>query len=89
MDLSSNIKLDSREANIIRQCELIMIDEVSLMDFKILDLLNRYLQILMGNGKAMGGKTVVLIHDFRQCPPVVTAGSRADIIATTVKNSDV
>ena len=43
----------------------------------------------MGNNKLMGGKTVVLMHDFRQCPPVVTAGSRADVIATTVKCSDI
>ena len=88
-DSCSNIKLNSRDAQYIKMASLIMIDEVSMMDFKILDLLNRFLQVLMENEKLMGGKTVVLMHDFRQCPPVVPGGSRAAVISTTVKSSDI
>jgi ATP-dependent DNA helicase PIF1 len=64
-----------------------MIDEVSMMNYKLLDLLDRFLRVLMGNDENMGGKLVVLMHDFRQILPVVPQGRRADIIAAAVTSS--
>ena len=37
----------------------------------------------------MGGKLIVLMHDFRQILPVVQGGNKAAIISTTVMNSDI
>jgi hypothetical protein len=68
---TSNIKLDSSEAQLIKQATIIFVDEVSMMSWKQLLLLNRLLQHLMNNNLAMGGKFVVLMHDFRQLLPVV------------------
>ena len=81
---TSNIKLDSSEAQIIKQATIIFVDEVSMMSWKQLLLLNRLLQHLMNNNLDMGGKLVVLMHDFRQLLPVVPGGSRANIVAESV-----
>jgi len=66
-----------------------MIDEVSMMNYRLLDLLDRFLKELMGNNQYMGGKLVILMHDFRQILPVVPQGNRADIISAAVINSEI
>jgi ATP-dependent DNA helicase PIF1 len=86
-DSSSRIGLNTKHAKLIREAKIIMIDEVLMMNYKLLDLLDRFLRVLMGNDKDMGGKLVVLMHDFRQILPVVPQGRRADIIAAAVTSS--
>jgi hypothetical protein len=88
-DSSSQIKLNSKEALLIKQSVVLMIDEVSMMNYRLLDLLDRFLKELMGNTNFMGGKLVILMHDFRQILPVVPQGSRADIISAAVINSEI
>jgi ATP-dependent DNA helicase PIF1 len=88
-DSSSRIKLNSKQARLIRECIVFIIDEVSMMNFKLLDLLDRFLRELMGNNEYMGGKLVILMHDFRQILPVVPQGRRADIMAAAVINSKI
>jgi ATP-dependent DNA helicase PIF1 len=61
-----------------------IIDEVSMMNFKLLDLLDRFVQELMGNNECMGGKLIISMHDFCQILPVVPQGGRADIMAAAV-----
>ena len=85
---TSSIKLDSPEAQIIKQATIIFVDEVSMMSWKQLLVLDRLLQNLMQNSHAMGGKLVVLMHDFRQLLPVVPGGSRANIVAESVLCSE-
>jgi hypothetical protein len=65
-----------------------MINEVSMMNYKLLDLLDRFLTVLMENDEYMGGKLVVLMHDFRQILPIVPHGNRADIVAAAVTSSE-
>ena len=86
---TSSIKRESNEANLIEKSSIIFVDEVSMMSQTLLDFLDRYLQILMGNDLPMGGKLVVLMHDFRQLLPVVPRGSRGDIVCACVKYSSV
>ena len=88
-DSSSWIKLNSKKARLIRECIVFNIDEVSILNFKLLDLLDRFLRELMGNNEYMGGKLVILMHDFRQILPVVPQGRRADIMAAAVINSKI
>ena len=78
---TSRLKLNSNEARIIKESCLIMIDEVSVMSFDLLDLLDRFLHVLMERDECMGGK---LINDFRQTLPVVPGGNRAAIVSTTI-----
>ena len=42
----------------------------------------------MGNGEYMGGKLIILMHDFRQILPVIPQGRRADIVSASVINSE-
>ena len=88
-DSVSKMQLQSIDAEIIRQAELIIIDEVSMMSFKLLDVLDRLLQELMENNETMGGKTVLLMYDFRQLLPVVPGRGRADVVSETVLNSSI
>ena len=85
---TSSIKPTSKEADIIRQACVIFVDEVSMMNNKLVDFLDRSLQTLMNNEDPMGNKLVVLLHDFRQLLPVVRAGSRGDIVHACAMYAD-
>jgi hypothetical protein len=87
-DSSSKIKLDSQQANLLRDAIVLIIDESSMMNHKLLDLLDRFLRILMGVNEYMGGKLVILMHDFWQILPVIPQGRRADIVAAAIINSE-
>eukprot|EP00956_Cyclotella_meneghiniana_P038178 scaffold149794_cov40-Cyclotella_meneghiniana.AAC.3 len=88
-DSSSNISLGSQQAKLIREAVIIMIDEVSMMNYKLLNMLDRFLRGLMGCDTYMGGKQVILMHDFRQILPVVPQGRGADIVSAAVMSSDI
>ena len=64
-DSTSNLKLASKEAQMIIKVAVIMVDEVSMMHWKFLTLLDRFLKTLMKNNKDMGGKVVILIGYLR------------------------
>ena len=59
------MKLDSEEAESIRIASLIIIDEISMLHWNQLDLLDKLMRELMKNNKFMGGKWVVLMGDLR------------------------
>lgn len=86
-DSLPNMKLNSDEANIIRRAKIIIIDEVSMMHANLLDMLDNFLKILMETDKIMGGKLVVLMHDFRQILPVVPGGRKVHILNAAVFNA--
>ena len=65
-----------------------MVDEVSMMHWKLLNMLDRFLRILMNKDTFMGGKCVLLMGDLRQCPPVVTGGNRPAIVSVSVINAE-
>ena len=70
-DSCSKHAMNSNDSKVIKEALIILIDEKSMMHFHLLDLLNKYLQALMGNNKYMGGKIVILMGDFQQILPVV------------------
>ncbi|KAL7481391.1 hypothetical protein ACHAW6_009557 [Cyclotella cf. meneghiniana] len=88
-DSSFRIKLNSKQACLIRECIVFIIDEVSMMNFKLLGLLDRFLQELMGNNEYLGVKLIILMHDFHQILPVIPQDRRADIMAAAVSNSKI
>jgi len=89
MESISSIKLGSEEAKQIQKASIIFIDEVSMMNRELLDFLDRFLRSVTNTDKPMGGKLVILMHDFRQLLPVVQRGSRGDIVRSSVIFSDV
>ena len=58
------------EREIIRQCQCICYDEVSMVGKEVADCLDRFLQDVMGNSSPFGGKTIVFLGDFKQLMPV-------------------
>ena len=85
---SSKHKLNSNESTLIKMAKIMIIDEVSMMEYKALDLIDRYLRVLMGNDIQFGGKLILLMHDFRQILPVVPGGNRAAVVSASVKSSE-
>ena len=85
-DSSSKLNLRFIYVDIIKKAFFIIIDEVSMMHKNQLDLLDEFLQCVMKNTQLMGGKIVLLIHDFRQILPVIPGGRRENIVAASIKN---
>ena len=54
-----------------------------------MDLLDRFLQQVMGNTELNRGKIVLLIHDFWQILPVIPGEKRENIVAASIKNSKI
>ena len=86
-DSTSKHRLNSNEALLIKRSKIIIIDEVSMMHYKQLEMLDRFLKELMKSDEYMGGKLIILMHDFRQILPVVPGGSRAMISASSIIHS--
>ena len=87
-DSSSKLKLNSKEVEIIKKARLIMIDEISMMNWKLMNMFDRFLRAVMNCDKYMGGKCVVIMGDLRQCPPVVIRGLRPHVVSESVINSE-
>ncbi|XP_074377523.1 uncharacterized protein LOC141719037 [Apium graveolens] len=88
-----NIAHDSDVAQLIKQTQLIIWDEVPIQHMYAFECLDRSLKDIM---KAVDpecyampfcGITVVLGGDFRQILPVITYGDRADIVAACITRS--
>ena len=83
---TSSMRLDSREAQIIRQASLIVIDEVPMLNNEALRCIDQLLCEIMQVDKSFGGKTMVIGGDFRQTLPIVRKGTRAQIVNACIKS---
>jgi hypothetical protein len=82
-----NISKDVGQAHVLKECKLIVWDEVTMSHCNALHALDKTLQDLRGNTSLMGGVIVVLSGDFRQTLPIITRGTPADEIKACLKNS--
>lgn len=55
---------------VLRALDILMIDEVSMMDDKFLELISEYLSLVRNDSKPFGGLQLLLCADFAQLPPV-------------------
>lgn len=62
--------LNSRKITVWKQCKVLIIDEVSMMEAGILDLIDRTARDIRKNSLPFGGIQVILCGDFFQLPPV-------------------
>lgn len=54
----------------VRDLELLIIDEISMISDELLDKISEYLQILRGDTQPFGGIQIVLCGDFHQLPSI-------------------
>jgi hypothetical protein len=78
---------EGEKADLFRQAQLIIWDEASMQHRYAYEAVDRMLQDVRSDSRSFGGITVLFAGDFRQCLPVVPGGSRAQIIAATLKRS--
>lgn len=69
--LFKNLKLNSTKQKLIRELELLVIDEVSMLRSDTLDAINTVLKTMRKSRLPFGGVQVLFIGDLYQLPPVV------------------
>jgi ATP-dependent exoDNAse (exonuclease V) alpha subunit len=69
-ELYFNIRKFKHITDRLRSCEVLIIDEISMLDADLLDKLSEYLQIMRKISKPFGGIQLVLTGDFCQLEPV-------------------
>jgi hypothetical protein len=78
---------EGEKADLFRRVELIIWDEASMQHRHAYEAVDRMLRDVRSDLRAFGGITVLFAGDFRQCLPVVPGGSRAQIVAASLKRS--
>ncbi|ONL98425.1 hypothetical protein ZEAMMB73_Zm00001d029311 [Zea mays] len=78
----------SGTAKLLQKASLIIWDEASMTKRQAIEALDNSMRDIMGRPRLpFGGKTVVFGGDFRQVLPVVRKGSRAQIVAASLRSS--
>jgi hypothetical protein len=69
--LRRHFKMNNVKRNVIRNMELLIIDEVSMLRADLLDAIDFMMQTVRRNSKTFGGVQVLFIGDLLQLPPVI------------------
>lgn len=69
--LRRHFKMNNVKRNVIRNMELLIIDEVSMLRADLLDAIDFMMQTVRKNTQAFGGVQVLFIGDLLQLPPVI------------------
>lgn len=68
--ISSNERLVKR----IKQAHVLIIDEISMLDGRALDMVDQILRTVRQSNEAFGGLQTILVGDFFQLPPITKQG---------------
>jgi hypothetical protein len=71
ISLKRHFKMNKKRISIIRNLELLIIDEVSMLRADLLDAIDFMLKFVRRNNEPFGGVQVLFIGDLLQLPPVV------------------
>ncbi|XP_039967865.1 ATP-dependent DNA helicase pif1-like [Bactrocera tryoni] len=82
-----NISRNSAMAKVLRQTDIILLDECTMTHKKSLEALDRTLKDIRGNAGIFGGALILLSGDFRQTLPVIPRSTPADEINACLKSS--
>ena len=86
-DSSSNISVQSKEGQFLRETDVFIWDEAPMAPRYALEIMDRTLKDIMNNNLLFGGKIVILGGDFRQLLPVLPRANRSELINLSIKNS--
>lgn len=70
--LIKNLRINGQKRDLMRQLELLIIDEVSMLRSDKLDAIDEILRHVRKNQDPFGGVQMIYIGDLQQLPPVVT-----------------
>jgi ATP-dependent exoDNAse (exonuclease V) alpha subunit len=73
-----NIAKAAHVAKRIRKSAVLIIDEVSMLDGRVLTLIETVCRVVRKSSLPFGGMQVILVGDFFQLPPVTKAGDKAE-----------
>ncbi len=68
--IASNEKVVKRT----KSAQILIVDEISMLDGKVLDMVDQILRTVRQSGEAFGGMQVIFVGDFFQLPPVTRSG---------------
>lgn len=88
-NVSCNISKQSALASLIREAKLIIWDEASMANKKMIEVFDFLLKDLMNTNELFGGKIVVFGGDFRQTLPVVRNEKKEDFINESLLYSSI
>ncbi|MFN5706253.1 MAG: AAA family ATPase, partial [bacterium] len=80
-----HLRMSNDKRSIIREAELLIIDEVSMLRADILDAIDHILKYIRRNQKSFGGLQVLFIGDMMQLPPIVK-DSEWDVLSKYYSN---
>ena len=84
--LRKMLRYTKQKVKLIRELDLIIIDEISMVRADVIDFVDRVLRVYSGNMREpFGGKQLLLVGDIFQLEPVVTHDMR-DILRRYYKN---
>ncbi|CAO4373342.1 unnamed protein product [Caenorhabditis nigoni] len=84
---ASLLKLNSKEAALLRKIKVFIVDEASMIAKNALETMDKVLRDVMENDIPFGGKVIILGGDFRQVLPVIRRGTRKDQVDGCIKMS--
>ncbi|XP_076935450.1 uncharacterized protein LOC143602118 [Bidens hawaiensis] len=83
-----HIKKNTQLAQLLTQTSLIIWDEAPMNDRRCFETLDRSLRDLFDcQAKPFGGKSVLLVGDFRQTLPIIQGASKSTILASSLPRS--
>lgn len=82
-----SIRKNGPLGKLLQDTSLIIWDEYTMSHRAHVEAVDRTVQDIRSCGNIMGGVTFVLAGDFRQTLPVITKGTRADVIKACLKSS--
>jgi hypothetical protein len=85
--LASPIQPHDPRGRLIREFAVICWDEATMANRAVLACVDDVCRRIMGRDIAFGGKTVILLGDFRQTGPVIRCGSRKEVVDTSIRIS--
>ncbi|XP_018368655.1 PREDICTED: uncharacterized protein LOC108764776 [Trachymyrmex cornetzi] len=86
-DSTSNIKVQSKEADNLKLVDIFILDEAPMAPRYVLEIMDRTLRDIMQNNLYFDGKIVLVGGDFRQLLPIKERATRSEIINLSIKFS--
>lgn len=74
--IKETLKYTSEQRKLLREVELIIIDEISMVRADIIDFIDKVLRIYTRNPEPFGGKQLLLVGDIYQLEPVLKEDDR-------------